>query len=170
MFNFWQPLFTGAGVPAICDALRASNLIDVSLHMMRLLHTLPDGLAVLESLTGHCSVARLEISLNFVQQPESSVAVGEMLGRLIASSSQLEDVNVASCNLGDAGMRPLFEAIAGSRTLRKLDCSYTAISQECARDVILPAVRANTSLRELFFLQYYIVELVEAMRLVAVRQ
>jgi hypothetical protein len=66
------------------------------------------------------------------------------------------------CHLDDAGVGPLFAALAQNTTLRKLDLEENDISRECARDVVLPAVRANTTLRELLFGQPDIPELVEA--------
>jgi hypothetical protein len=73
-------------------------------------------------------------------------------------------------SLGDAGVGPLFTALAQSTTLHTLDLTHNAISRECARDVVLPAVRANTSLRKLEFGQPDIPELVEAEQLVMGRQ
>jgi hypothetical protein len=76
-------------------------------------------------------------------------------------------------------LRPLFEALAGNRTLRTLDCSGNSISSKWARDVVLPAVRANASRRKLDFRREFgqlaitddaIPELAEAEELVAARQ
>jgi len=44
-------------------------------------------------------------------------------------------------------MHPLFAAVAQSTRLRELDCSYYQMSAEFARDVMLPAIRRNASLR-----------------------
>jgi hypothetical protein len=51
--------------------------------------------------------------------------------------------------LGDAGLRPLFEALACNTRLRRLCICDSRMSAAFARDVLLPAVCANTSLREL---------------------
>jgi hypothetical protein len=72
--------------------------------------------------------------------------------------------------LCDADVGPLFAALAQNTTLRKLFLWDNAISRECARDVVLPAVQANKSLRELEFRQPDIPELVEAGQLVHGRQ
>jgi len=89
----------------------------------------------------------------------------------VAADSPLEKLDISECNLGDAGVRPLFEAVSHSMTLRSLDFCYNRISTNCAREHILPAVRANTSLRELFCQTWDgIVELEEAEALVAARR
>lgn len=72
-------------------------------------------------------------------------------------------------------MRPLFAALARSVSLRELSCDLYYISADCARDVILPAVRANTSLRSPVFCYHIMMEsfppeLDQAMRLVRSRQ
>jgi Ran GTPase-activating protein (RanGAP) involved in mRNA processing and transport len=97
---------------------------------------------------------------------EAQLAVGEALGRLVAAESALTSLNLNTCRLGDAGVGPLFTALAHNTTLHTLDLSYNSISRECAREMVLPAVRANTSLRELEFDQPDNPELVEAEQLV----
>ena len=61
---------------------------------------------------------------------------------------------MSSNRLGEAGLAPIFEALPRSSTLKELLHSLTrneTISREFARDVVLPAVRANSSLRTLYF-------------------
>jgi hypothetical protein len=162
-----QPLIVGAGVPAFCAALRASQLRDVALWGVRLFHSPSDGLAVLDALTGHRSIEDLALLDNEAPSPEAQLAIGQALGRLVAAESALTSLDVACCGLGDVGVGPLFAALAQNTTL-KLESN--GISRECARDVVLPAVRANTSLRKLEFGQRDIPELVEAEQLVRGRQ
>ena len=83
---------------------------------------------------------------------------------------RLTYLDLAFCHLGDAGVGPLFASLAQNTMLRTLTLFGNGISRECARDVIMPAVRANTSLRELKFGQQLIPELVEAEQLVRGRQ
>jgi hypothetical protein len=59
------------------------------------------------------------------------------------------ELDVAYCDLGDAMMRPLLEALAHNTHLRSLDCRRNDTSAAFARDELLPAVRANTGLRAL---------------------
>jgi len=96
--------------------------------------------------------------------------LGQALGRLVAAESALSSLNLAFCQLGDAGVGPLFTSIAQNTTLRTLLLWDNLISRECARDVVLPAVRANTSLRNFWFMQPDIPELEEAEQLVRGRQ
>jgi hypothetical protein len=56
---------------------------------------------------------------------------------------------VSECNLGDEGLGPLFDALPAHTRLRKLFCDRNGMSEAFVRDRLLPAVRANRSLREL---------------------
>ena len=47
-----------------------------------------------------------------------------------------------------AGLAPIVEALALNRHLRELDLSYNDMSEAFAREQLLPALRANTTLRE----------------------
>ena len=170
VYNDDQPLIVGDGLPNFCAALRASNLQTLSLRGLNLFHSLPDSLAVLDALTGHRSIEALDLDSNEPPSPEARLAVGEALGRLVAAESVLMTLNANRCSLGDAGVGPLFNALAQNMKLRKLSLWRNGISHECARDVVLPAVQANTSLRELEFRQPDIPELVEAEQLVRGRQ
>jgi hypothetical protein len=168
--NNGQPLVFGDGVPAFCAALRGSPLKHLKLGAMRLWESLPDGLAVLDALTGHGCLTQLDLSSSSAAANRS--AVGAALGRLVVESRLLSP-HVSGYSLG-AGLRPLFEALPENRTLRSLYCSYNSISRECARDVILPAVRANASLQTLHFRSPGLPDtpklLLEAEQLVAARQ
>jgi hypothetical protein len=170
VYNDEQPLIVDDGVPAFCAALRASHLRKLILDDVLLFNTLPDGLAVLDALTGHRSMEEFDLYSNPAPLPEAQQAVGEALGRLVAAESALTYLDMYYCDLGDAGVGPLFAALAQNTTLRTLKIAYNDISRECARDVVLPAVRANASLRELQFWQPDIPELVEAEELVRGRQ
>jgi len=165
IYNNGNPLLEGDGVPAFCAALRASRLVKLELAQMRLFDSLEDGLAVVAACTGHPTLRDLNLSWNPVNAV-AAPAVGAALAALVAANSELQTLNV--CNLGDDAARPLFAAVAGSTRLRTLNCSYNSISAECAREAVLPAVQANTSLRELYF-GSDITELRRAMALVDAR-
>jgi hypothetical protein len=127
---------------------------------------MPDGLAVLDAIMGHRSLT------SFICWNDESPEVGMALSRLVEAESRLDCLDISFSHLGDAGLPPLFEAVAGSRTLRTLNCGNNNISRECAHNVTLPAVRANASLRKLFFGQGNFpkfAELLEAEELVARR-
>lgn len=51
--------------------------------------------------------------------------------------------------LGDAGLRPILVALRGCTHLRSFHCSRNGLTPVFARSELLPAVAANTSLREL---------------------
>ena len=71
-------------------------------------------------------------------------------------------------NSNDANLSVLDRATG--KQLRTLQCSRNNISPAVARDVVLPAVRANTSLRQLEIeSKLRIVELVQAEALVRSR-
>jgi hypothetical protein len=150
IYNNIYPLLEGAGVPAFCAALRASRLVKLTLNSMRLFDSLEDGLAVVAACTGHPTLRELDLIRNRVNAV-AAPAVGAALAALVAANSELQSLNVSLCYLGDDAARPLFAAVAGNTHLRTLDFSDNGISAECARQAVLPAIQANTSLRKLSF-------------------
>jgi hypothetical protein len=71
--------------------------------------------------------------------------VGPALGALMAvNAPPLKELGLVDCNLGDAGMRPLLEALPHNTHLKDLLCTGSGMSAAFARDVLLPAVRATT--------------------------
>jgi hypothetical protein len=76
--------------------------------------------------------------------------VGAALRALLrANAPALHTLDIHSNRLGDAGMGPVVKALRCNTRLTKLDCSDNRLSYAFARDRLLPAVRANASLREL---------------------
>ena len=124
--------------------------------------SLPDGLAFMDALTGHRSLRFLYFDDNCAAM-EDRTAIGEALGMLVAA--ELFYPSLTECELGDEGLRPVFDALADRTGLYMLRCAGNGVSRELARDVVLPAVRANTALCELEFKQPAIPELAEAKRL-----
>ena len=103
--------------------------------------------AVMRALTGHPRIQHLDLSYN---DPAEEIEAGVALGALVAANTPaLTSLNVWAAELGDAGLGPLFDALSRNKHLRELDCAMTGMSAAFARDVVLPAVRANTSLRKL---------------------
>jgi hypothetical protein len=137
IYNNYDPLLEGAGVPAFCAALRSSRLVKLGLAQMSLFDSLEDGLAAVTACTGHPTLRELILSWNLVTSP----AVGAALAALVAANSELQTLNVSYCRLGDDAARPLFAAVAGSTRLRTLDCRYNDISAKCAREAVLPAIQ-----------------------------
>jgi hypothetical protein len=100
---------------------------------------------IMRAVTGHPHLKILGLAQNNSPDP---FAAGAALAALVAANAPaLENVDVASSALGNAGLGPLFDALRGNTHLRVLECSNTSMSEAFARYVLLPAVRANTSLR-----------------------
>ena len=110
---------------------------------------------MMRALTGHPSLQEIDLSLNL---PPDPTAAGALLGALLAADSPaLRELRIRNSErLGDAGMRPLLQALARNTHLRELDCCDVGImSEQFAQGVFLPAVRANTGLRKLAASEYY---------------
>ena len=106
--------------------------------------------ALLGALTGHASVRRLALVGEWRLSEEERLHAGALLGALVAADAPaLTALDVLDNHLSDDGLRPLFEALPGNSHLRTLHCSHTDMSDAFSPDVLLPAVRANTSLRSL---------------------
>jgi hypothetical protein len=104
---------------------------------------------LLGALTGHASLRILCLQGNDVE-PADRAAVGAALGALVAANAPaLTHLDVSFCNLRTNGLRALLEALPRNSHLRTLDCTYNDMSVAFARKVLLPAVRANASLRTL---------------------
>jgi hypothetical protein len=135
---------------ALGNALRASTTITaLSLDCVDLWHNFAAATALLGALAGHLSLR----SLNICDDPADATgqaAAGAALGALVAANAAaLHELDVSYCWLGDAGLRPLFDALPANTHLRTLSCGVKELSDAFLRDALLPAVRANSSLREL---------------------
>jgi hypothetical protein len=137
-----------AGV--LAAALRGnSTLTSLTLAFACVFFAAAAGTALIGALTGHPSLQTLSLRGNRVAAADQA-AVGAALGALIAANAPaLTQLDLAFCDLGDNGLRAFFESLPHNMHLRELDCSHNGISEAFARDVLLPAVRANTSLRRL---------------------
>jgi hypothetical protein len=136
---------------ALGNALRASStLTAVSLRSVALWRDPRAATALLGALTGHASLRSLDISYNEAE-PAGQEEAGAALGALVAANAPaLTELRVSGCDLGDAGLRPLFDALSANTHLRKLDCSHNRLSDAFVRDALLPAMRANSSLHDLW--------------------
>ena len=75
--------------------------------------------------------------------------VGGLLGAIVAADAPLQALRIVGCELGDVGMGPLVAALPRNTHLRALECRFNDMSAAFTRDMLLPAVRENTGLREL---------------------
>jgi hypothetical protein len=144
------PLFDVDGAALVADALCVNTaLTKLKLHQANLCDDLRVAELLLGALVGHPSLR--ELWTNGEGTPADNLsAFGALLGALVAADAPALQILVCSCNaLGDAGMAPIVEALALNCHLRKLDLRDNGMSEEFARERLLPAVLANTSLREL---------------------
>jgi hypothetical protein len=157
-----------AGV--LAAALRAnSTLTSLTLRQVHLYDDAAAAAELLGALTGHVSVQTLRLRGNRVADADQA-AVGASIGALVAANAPaLTHLDVRSCDLGDDGLRALFEAMPHNTHLHELDCSHNFISEAFARNALLPAVRANTSLRQLKARSQFTVSAAEAERIVSRR-
>jgi hypothetical protein len=136
------------GAALLANALRQnSTLTSMSLCCVGLWRDAAAAAALLAALTAHRSLRILRLDLNPVPAAHQAGA-GAALGALVAANAPaLQQLSVCECNLDDLTLRPLCEALPANTHLRELHMTYRTKTDAFARDVLLPAVRANTSLR-----------------------
>jgi hypothetical protein len=105
------------------------------------------AVALLRAVTGHPSLQELHLD-GLGQAEHAAAGLGVALGALVAADAPaLHTLELG--RLGDDALRPLFHALRANTHLRTLTfCGYR-LSEWCVRDTLLPAVRANASLRRL---------------------
>ena len=140
---------TGVFEAPTADAFRANR----TLTRIRLVHCdlwrhRARAVQCLDALVGHPMLRELCLSGN-----DASHALeipGAPLARLLAADAPaLTTLDVFGCSLGDVGLALLLGALPGNHHLRALDIRGNGMTAAFARERLLPAVRANTSLREL---------------------
>ncbi len=141
----------GGAAPLLSRALRAnSTLTSLQLGTAQLWADADAALPLLGALTAHGSLRALTLPHNAAALPAQRTAAGAALGALLAvNAPALTELNVSCCHLGDDGMGPIMRALPRNTHLRALACPGNHMSDAFAADVLLPAVRANTSLRTL---------------------
>jgi hypothetical protein len=142
------PLFDAAGAALVAGALRLNTTL-TSLELFRadLCVDVRVSGALLGALIGHSSLRELKI---VAEHSADGRTFGAALAALIAADAPaLHVLRCRDCSLGDAGLAPIVEALALNHYLRTLDVGGSGMSEVFARERLLPAVRANTTLREL---------------------
>jgi hypothetical protein len=135
-------LLDDTAVAVLGDALRASSTL-TSLSLPGLYREPAAAAALLGALTGHRSLQTLLVYAHFAD-------AGAALAALVsADAPSLVDLDVSHCRLGDVGLGSLFDALPHNTHLRTLNCWGNDMSEAFMRDRLLPAVRANSSLRNL---------------------
>ena len=154
-------LFEAAGAALVADALRMNTTLTTLCfdHALLCLDRRAAEL-LLGALVGHSSLRKLRISGEVMQTwdeetSDDPVVFGSALGALIAVDAPALQVLVCNDNdLEDDGLAPIVEALPLNHHLRVLDVSRNSVSEAFAREWLLPAVRANTALREFALAQH----------------
>ena len=133
----------------LADALRANTTLRcLQLDGAELWEDAEAVTAVLTALTAHLSLQKLQLINS--DDTHVAAAVGAALGLLVAANAPaLQELSVSCSSLGDVGLVPLVDALPRNTHLRLLGCAETDMSNTFVHDRFLPAIRANTSLREL---------------------
>ena len=144
-------VFDAAGAAAlVADALRVNTtLTELMLCEAYLCADMSGTGVLLGALVGHPSLRGIVI-IGEEPAERDRVVFGAALAALIAADAPaLRDLTCYNTALGDEGLEPIVEALALNRHLADLDVCGNGISEAFARERLLPAVRANTGLREL---------------------
>jgi hypothetical protein len=103
--------------------------------------------ALLGALTAHPTVQKLDLSYNYSAEdhaPAALAAAAAALGALVAANAPaLRELRLDACDLTDAGLGPLVDALPSNTHLRLLVYGDNAITEAFERERLLPAVRAN---------------------------
>jgi hypothetical protein len=154
--HYVGPLLDDDSALALANALRTNNTLTcLELHSIGLWDNLAAAAAAVTfALTGHSSLRTLSFGFD-PPPPVHASFVGLALGALVAANTPtLMTLRAHESEFSDDAMRPLFEALPRNTHLRSLECPRHELTGAFARDVLLPAVRANTSLEELEISHY----------------
>jgi hypothetical protein len=150
LYNASRQLLDAPAATLMANALRAnSTLTCLTLDAVNLWNDPAAAELLLLAATAHPSLRKLELFDNAANGVLAAHAVGALVA---ANAPALEYLNIIACRLSDEGMAPLVDALPANTHLRTLRCSINNISEAFALEKLLPAVRANTSLRALVLL------------------
>ena len=134
----------------LADALRSNHtLTSFTLKDEGFWRIADAAVALLSALVGHPSLTSIMLWGSY--DDNAAAAVGPLLGALVAADSpQLRRLWIEYALLGDAGLGPLVDALPRNTHLRELRLDSYAMSTTFARERLMPALTANTSLQEIF--------------------
>jgi hypothetical protein len=130
-------------------ALRGHTaLTSLALWDMSLWHDGATASALLGALTAHPSLRTLDLSHNDAIGPRVAAALGALVA---ANAPALTELDVSGDDVAQSRLAPLLAALPRNTHLRILGCEYdrTGATATFVRQRLLPAVRANSSLRTL---------------------
>ena len=104
--------------------------------------------ALLRCLTAHPTIKTLKLCGGFIN--EQLPAVGALLCALVAADT-LDALDISFNYLGDEELGPLVNALPRLSRLSTLDIARNRLSYHFVLRLLLPAVRANASLRKLLW-------------------
>jgi hypothetical protein len=136
------------GAAALSSAIRANGKLQ-GLHLwhQKRAACMPGLPALVGALVGLRSLTRLSLCRIL---SEDNIATGAALAALLlADTWALELLHLGGCCLGEAGLGPLCDALPSNHHIRELDIRDNNTPPGFIRSRLLPAVRANVSLREL---------------------
>jgi hypothetical protein len=150
LFGDGEQLLDAPAATLLANALREnSTLACLALDNVNFWSNPTAAELLLHAAAAYPSLRKLELDCNRVDDACRARA-GRALGTLVAANApSLEELNIDACVLRDAGLGPLVDALASNTHLLTLRCVRTGISEQFARERLLPAARANTSLRAL---------------------
>ncbi len=136
----------------VANALRAnSTLTSLQLRSCRFWEDAAAAALLLGALTAHRSLRMLSLSGNIFGDQQQ--ALDAALGALVAANAPtLHELNLSCVAANEAGllcMGPLLDALPLNTHMHTLNLDHNRFSNGFARGRLLPAVRANTSLRHL---------------------
>jgi hypothetical protein len=161
VWNGMQELLDQPAATLIADALRANSaLTSLKLLACSFWEDAAGAVLILGALTAHRSLRTLDLDMNATQAGEQHApALGAALGALVAANSPaLHDLRLSSIAVDEAGLLALgvlLDALPLNTHLRTLNLYHDGWTNEFARDRLLPAVRANTSLQHLIIVPHH---------------
>ena len=125
-------------------ALRAcTSITHLSLESIGLFEDPAVAAALLAGATGHPSLRVLNLASSRGGEPPelsaaTQAAVGAALAALVAADAPaLETLHIGFCGLGDAGLRPVAQALRRNTHLKQLDCDGNDASEQCMDDCMV---------------------------------
>ena len=146
------PLFHEDGAALVADALRANTtLTEICFDEAHLCYFgVEPATVLLGALVGHRSLRSLKLVHEEEELRSDSAEFGAALAAIIAADAPALRALILHNNaLEDGGMMPLVAALPRNRHLQLLDIRGNFMSDTFVREQLLPAVRANTGLRQL---------------------
>lgn len=147
--EFRAVLLDATAAALLGNALRANcTLRELRLLNVGLWNDAVGAASLFGALTGHAHLHALRIFFNRADTEAEAELAGGLLGALVAADAPaLGILDVSCCNLGDVGFRPLVAALPQNTHLHDLRMVEANLSVGLIEEQLLPALRANTSLR-----------------------